>query len=126
MSSPEDVDRGTALTEVTTAFERYEAALQENDVATLMSLFWEDPRTIRASMDGLLVGSEEIDAFRRGRPLQDFRRTSRRVEMAALSDDVVIVALEWERGGTVGHQTQTWLRTQEGWRVAMGHVSTMR
>ncbi len=124
--SSEDVDRGTVLAEVTTAFERYEAALQENDVATLIALFWDDPRTIRASTDGLLVGSEEISAFRRGRPLQDFRRTPRRVEIAVLSNDVVIVALEWERSGTVGHQTQTWLRTPEGWRVAMGHVSTMR
>jgi hypothetical protein len=42
-----EIDLPEVVGEVTTAFNRYEKALGENDVVTLNSIFRNDPRTIR-------------------------------------------------------------------------------
>lgn len=114
-----------ALAELREAFERYERALQDNDVDVLIGLFWDDPRAVRAAPNGLLVGNDEIATFRRARQVVDPRRETRRLEITLLTSDVGISALHWARDGSSGFQTQTWIRTPAGWRVAMGHVSAL-
>ena len=41
------LDRPEVLAQVQAAFERYERALVEGDVAVLTELFWDDPRCVR-------------------------------------------------------------------------------
>jgi hypothetical protein len=55
------------LAEVTAAFERYEKALNSNDVATLDELFWNNPNTLRFGVGEQLYGYDQIAAFRAGR-----------------------------------------------------------
>lgn len=121
MTSPAELE--AAEEEVRLVYDEYERAVQQNDAETLISLFWDSPKTVRAAPNGFLVGAAEIAAFRRARPAADYRRVEKRLEVTALTSDVVMAALVSERTGTTGFQTQTWLRTPDGWRVAMGHVS---
>jgi ketosteroid isomerase-like protein len=111
--------------EVRAAFDAYERALNENDVETLTSLFWQDPRVTRLTADGGAYGVDAIAAFRRGRDVSDIRRELLRVEIVALSPDVAVATAEYRRlgSGRRGGQSQTWLRTPEGWRIASAHVS---
>ena len=53
--------------EVTAAFNRYEKALNTNDVVTLDSLFWKSPQTLRYGIGEQLYGHDQIAAFRAGR-----------------------------------------------------------
>ena len=53
--------------EVRAAVARYEAALAADDLAALDALFAAGPTTLRADAGGVLVGSERISEFRRGR-----------------------------------------------------------
>ena len=56
------------VAEVTAAFERYEKAINANDVAVLDALFWNDPRVIRYSLTDNAYGYEAIHASRLARP----------------------------------------------------------
>ena len=62
-----DIDLPEVVAEVRAAFDRYEKALGENDVAALDAIFWKNPRTIRYGGTENLYGYEEIMAFRAGR-----------------------------------------------------------
>jgi hypothetical protein len=80
MSEPMDIDQPDVVAEVTAAFERYEQALVSNDVATLNSLFRDDPRTIRYGGGENLYGHDAIKRFRAARsPLGLARTRSRTV-----------------------------------------------
>jgi hypothetical protein len=70
-----DIDRPDVVAEVTLAFERYERALMENDVATLNALFRDDPRTIRYGSTEILYGHGAIAAFRVARSPVGLART---------------------------------------------------
>ena len=72
---PMDIDLPDVVAEVTAAFERYERALVANDVATLNSLFRDDPRTIRYGVGENLYGYDEIKAFRGARSPVGLART---------------------------------------------------
>ena len=58
------INEPAVVAEVAAAFERYEAALIGNDVATLDALFWEGPHTIRYGIGENLYGPAEIAAKR--------------------------------------------------------------
>ena len=62
-----EINNPTVLAEVTAAFERYEKALNGNDVATLDELFWNNPNTLRFGVGEQLYGYDQIAAFRAGR-----------------------------------------------------------
>ena len=55
------------VAEVTAAFNRYEKALNTNDVVTLDELFWKSPHTLRFGVGEQLYGHDQIAAFRAGR-----------------------------------------------------------
>ena len=75
MSKPMDIDLPDVVAEVTAAFERYERALMANDVATLNSLFRDDPRTIRYGGGENLYGHAAISSFRAARSPLGLART---------------------------------------------------
>lgn len=116
------------LAEVRALCTQYETALVENDVAVLDALFWDAPTTIRYGVSENLYGYDAIKAFRAGRPSAGLDRTVIRHEIVTYGRDTATSCLEFSRDGaaTTGRQTQTWVRTDAGWRVVAAHVSQMR
>lgn len=113
------------VAEVTAAFERYERALNANDVIVLDETFWASPHTIRYGLAENLYGRDEILAFRKGRELKDIERRLLRAVITTFGRDFATANCEFERvqSGRRGRQSQTWVRTPEGWRVVSAHVS---
>src|SRR3954465_11318410 len=105
------------------AFWEYERALMADDVPTLDRLFGPGSGTLRGDADGLLVGHDQISAFRSGRGGAPPRRIVQTHAQAADDDHALVVAVtELARGGR-GQQTQMWVRTHDGWKVTAAHVS---
>jgi hypothetical protein len=111
--------------QVRQAFERYERALNENDVAVLDELFWDSPHTVRYGVAEQLYGYQAIAAFRSGRDPQGLERELTRVVITAFGRDFATASCEYRRlaSGRTGRQMQTWARFPEGWRVVAAHVS---
>jgi ketosteroid isomerase-like protein len=118
-------DETSVVDEIRSAFDGYEAALQANDVAALTGCFWQDPRVVRLTSEGGAYGIGEIEAFRNARDPRDLAREITRVEIVALSRDIGVATAEYRRlgSGRRGGQSQVWMRTQAGWRIASAHVS---
>jgi len=113
------------LAEVRQAVDLYEVALMANDLAALDAFFWVSPLTVRYGVSENLYGFDEIAAFRVGRVGGSPARERVRTEIVAIGPDAAIANVEFTRTGTGrnGRQTQTWIRTPEGWRIASAHVS---
>lgn len=111
------------LAEVTAHFNRYEQALVSNDVAVLGALFQNSPHTIRYGVAENLYGYDEIQAFRQARPSVGLERTLKRTEITSYGRDFATANCEFVRGARSGRQSQTWMRTPQGWRVISAHVS---
>ena len=121
-----EIDLPEVVAEVRAAFERYEAALVSNDVATLDELFLRDARTIRYGVGENLYGYDEVAAFRAGRPSFNLARALSRTTITTYGRDFAVVATLFHRDaapGKVGRQMQSWVRFPEGWRVVAAHVS---
>jgi hypothetical protein len=108
----------------------YETALVENDVDTLMKMFWGAPEVMRFGVTENLYGIAELEAFRRGRPSVGLARTVKRLDIVAFGKDVGSITLEFERLATDGkvirgRQSQVWIRMPEGWRIVAAHVSLL-
>lgn len=121
----DEATRHQAEAEVRAAFDAYETALNTNDVEALITAFAADPKTVRMTTDGGLFGIDEIAAFRKGREVSDIGRTLTRVEINAVSEQVVVAVANYTRthSGKKGSQTQVWHRRPEGWRIVAAHVS---
>lgn len=115
------------LAEVTAAFERYERALVGNDVVVLDELFWNHALTLRYGATENLYGWDAIRAFRAGRPVQGLDRTLMNTVITTYGRDFATANTEFQRvnATSTGRQSQTWMRTPEGWRVVCAHVSLL-
>jgi hypothetical protein len=113
------------VAEVRQAFERYEKALVTNDVATLIELFWNSPHTLRYGATENLYGIEQIAAFRQNRSPVGLERRLRNTLITTFGRDFATANTEFEReeASRSGRQSQTWVRTDAGWRVVAAHVS---
>lgn len=122
-----DINLPDLVAEVTAAFERYERALVTNDVAVLDELFWNSPHTLRYGATENLYGYEAICAFRAGRSPQGLARTILRTVITTYGHDLASANIEFLRDGSTrtGRQSQTWMRTPEGWKVVAAHVSLL-
>lgn len=122
-----DINLPDVLAEVTAAVERYEAALVSNDVQVLDTLFWNSPHTLRYGAGENLYGYDEIRAFRAQRSPQGLAREVLRTVITTYGQDFATANLEFQREGStrIGRQSQTWMRTPQGWRVVAAHVSLM-
>lgn len=115
------------LAEVEAACARYERALVGNDVAVLDELFWRSEHTLRYGASENLYGYDAIAAFRAARSSAGLARTVTRSVVTTFGTDFATANLEFERdGGRVrGRQSQTWVRTHDGWRIVAAHVSLL-
>jgi hypothetical protein len=120
-----EIDSPEVVAEVRAAFDRYEKALNDNDVPTLNATFRDDPRTIRYGGAEILYGYAEIKAFRTARTPPGTRTISKTVISTYGRDHAVASTLfhRPSQPGKVGRQMQTWVRFPEGWRVVAAHVS---
>jgi hypothetical protein len=119
------IDDPEVLAEVRAAVDAYETALMTNDVEALDGAFWAAPQTVRYGVAENLYGFDEIAAFRVGRAGGSPPRERLRTEIVALGRDVAVANVEFVRTdtGRNGRQSQTWLRTAQGWKVVAAHVS---
>jgi hypothetical protein len=118
-------DQATVL-EVRTAFDRYEKALGENDVAVLDELFHDAGTTIRYGMGENLYGSSAIKAFRGARSPAGLARTIDKTVITTYGRDFAVASTLFKRAsapGKIGRQMQTWVKFPQGWRVVAAHVS---
>lgn len=122
-----DINLPDVLAEVTHYSTLYEQALVSNDVAMLDELFWNSPHTLRYGATENLYGFDAICTFRAGRPAQGLERTILKSVITTYGRDAATVNLEFQRTGSVqtGRQSQTWIRTPQGWRVVAAHVSLL-
>jgi hypothetical protein len=126
MTTPE-INLPDVLAEVEAVFARYEHALVHNEVEVLDELFWASPTTLRYGATENLYGYEAIQAFRASRPAQGLARELLRVAITTYGRDFATANCEFRREGSerTGRQSQTWMRTAEGWRVVAAHVSLL-
>jgi hypothetical protein len=113
------------VAEVRAAFERYEMALNANDVDVLDASFWNDPRVIRYSLTDNAYGFEAIHASRLSRPKTALKRVLTNTVITTFGRDLATVNTERLESGRLGRQSQTWVRMPDGWRVVSAHVSFM-
>jgi hypothetical protein len=123
-----DINNPEIVAEVTAVFERYETALVTNDVTTLNELFWVNSLTLRYGIAENLYGHDEISGYRQDRPPNSLARTLRHTVITTYGRDFATANTEFLRDSlpNVGRQSQTWMRTPDGWRVVSAHVSVMR
>ncbi|MGX7345591.1 oxalurate catabolism protein HpxZ [Acetobacter pasteurianus] len=122
-----ELNNPETLRQVEACSDLYERALAENDVQVLDDLFWNGPEVVRYGVGENLYGAEEIAAFRRSRkggspPRRNLRRT-----ITAIGNESAVVSLEFQREGSdrIGRQMQTWILTDNGWKILAAHVSLM-
>jgi hypothetical protein len=122
-----EINLPDVVAEVTAQSDRYEKALTSNDVAVLDELFWNSPHTLRYGATENLYGYEEIANFRSGRPSKGLEREVLKQVITTYGSDFATVNLEFRRAGSdrTGRQSQTWMRTPQGWRVVSAHVSLL-
>ena len=120
-----EIDIPEVVAEVTRAFARYEAALGSNDIAVLEDSFWDDPRVLRYALHDNGYGPAAIAQARRTRGNVDLRRTLMRTVITTFGRDFATANTEFrrEQSGREGRQSQTWVRTDKGWKVVSAHVS---
>ena len=116
------------LAEVTAAVDAYEVALMTNDVEALDGFFRDAPETVRYGVAENLYGFEAIAAFRIGRSGGSPQRSRLRTEITTFGRDFAVANVEFLREGAKrpGRQSQAWIRTQNGWKVASAHVSLLQ
>ena len=115
------------VAEVTAAFMEYQRAVDTNDAATMNRLFWSSPSTVRFGPNGTLVGHAALSAFRLGRTQQGVARKLQNTVITTFGRDYAATNTESTKPGSsaVSRQSQCWIRTPDGWRIAAAHVSEM-
>jgi AtzH-like len=123
------IDLPEVVAEVKEAYDRYNQAVNSNNVAVLDATFRNDARTIRYGQAENLYGYKQIEAFRgANRPPAGPPRTLSKTVITTYGRDFAVASTLTHRASTpgkVGRQMQTWVRFPEGWRVVAAHVSTI-
>jgi hypothetical protein len=129
MIQPNEVNLPDVLTELRELYPRYERALLDNDVETLLAMFWASPEVMRFGVTENLYGEDELEAFRKARPSTNLARTIKRLDIVSFGRDLGSITLEFERetakGLSCGRQSQVWVRLEQGWRIVSAHVSLL-
>ena len=119
-----DVNIPEVVAEVTEAFMRYQRAVDDNDVEAMNTLFWNSPFTVRFGPNGTLIGHDAIAVFRSRPRTLAAPRTLRNTVITTFGRDFAATNTETTRPGQqVSRQSQAWIRTPQGWRIAAAHVS---
>lgn len=103
------------VTEMLAAFNAYERALMDDDVAAMDEQFHDAPTTTRYGVGEVLYGAEEIRAFRRSRGGSPQRRLGL-LAIATYGRDFATTNVEFFREGSDrrGRQSRAWVRFADG------------
>ena len=127
LKAHDEVDIPEVLSELAAMFDLYEKALISNDIETLNNLFWESASTVRYGTREFerQYGHEAIAAFRVQRGAVNQLRTLTNQRITTFGPDFGITNTEFKSAGSekIGRQSQTWVRTENGWKIASAHVS---
>jgi len=122
-----EIDIPEVLAELVAAFESYERALIDNDIAGVNALFWDNTLTLRygTRISEIQYSQQEIAEFRIGRGAIDQQRVLRNRRITTFGRDFGVANTEFIPAGSdrIGRQSQTWLRTADGWKIVSAHVS---
>jgi len=116
------INDSVILAEVEAVFAAYERALTSNDVTALIDFFWQSPHAVRYGATENLYGWEQIANFRKQRPAPAARILLNTV-ITTYGTDYANASTEFKRGDVHGRQSQSWIRTAQGWKIAAAHVS---
>lgn len=123
------INDSEVVAELSALYPRYEQALINNDVDTLVAMFWAGEQVMRFGATENLYGPDELEAFRKARPVANLARTITRMDIVSFGRNFASITLEFEResaGGMLrGRQSQVWIRMPEGWRIVQAHVSLL-
>jgi Protein of unknown function (DUF3225) len=119
------LDRPEVVAQVLAAFDRYEQALIDGDVAVLTELFWDDPRCVRFGVADRQRGGRQIAAWRRRHPSAPPGRRLYDTQVLVVDEHTAVVTTLFDHpdGAVEGRQSQTWVRFDPGWQVVAAHVS---
>ncbi len=119
------INQAAMLAELEQVSDRYETALQANDLETLDALFWQDERVMRVAAKDELTGIEAIRRYRSARPLAELARERLDRHIASFGDHTAVVNVLFRRvaDGRIGRQSQTWVRIEGLWRIVFAHIS---
>jgi hypothetical protein len=122
-----EIDLADVKAELSEAFDAYELALTTNDIARVNELFWESDLTVRYGVreNERQYSHAEIAQFRLQRGAVNRPRVLRNRRITTFGRDMGIANTEYLIAGSdrIGRQSQTWVRTQEGWKIVGAHVS---
>ncbi|MDB5510192.1 MAG: hypothetical protein JWL93_2661 [Hyphomicrobiales bacterium] len=121
-----DINRPDVVEDVTKAFLAYQEAVDANDFATMNTLFWNSPSTVRFGPVGTLIGHAAISSYRKERKGRTtIKRILQNTVITTFGSDFAATNTETVRPGESGisRQSQCWIRTPDGWRIASAHVS---
>jgi ketosteroid isomerase-like protein len=121
-----EINNPEIVAEITAAWERYNRAVNANDVAVMNELFWDAAQTVRYGAGENLYGHAEIAQFRGSRKGPIDRAIGRAV-ITTFGRDFATAFCETQIAGSAkrGRQSHTWVRTDAGWRIVAAHVSSM-
>ncbi len=113
------------VAEVQAEFDRYERALRAHDVETLNRFFLDDPTTIRYGVAEHAYGANAIHAYRAAASPLAPGRELQHTTIITVGTCAASVSTEFTSPTTrmIGRQSQTWVRTQAGWKIIAAHVS---
>jgi len=114
------------VAELKETFERYNQAIESGDSTALNGFFWNSELTVRFGPREHLFGYDEISNFRTGVWKPGAPRVVDRLAVTTFGRDFGTTnALFRDASGQVTRQSQVWVRTQDGWRIAAAHVSLL-
>lgn len=122
-----EINLPDVVQELTEAFNAYERALTTNDIAKVNDLFWDSTLTMRY---GIREGEHHYNhaaiaefrikrgAVNQPRILQNLRITTFGRDSGTANTEFIVAG-----SGKIGRQSQTWVRTDRGWKIVSAHVS---
>ena len=121
----QEINHPSVLKELTEAFELYEHALINNDVAALDAFFWDSEHTIRFGATENLYGFKEIQDFRKNRLAHGLDRTITRKVITTFGLNFGTASIEFRRPHLtkIGRQMQTWVKLNGAWCVVAAQIS---
>lgn len=113
--------------ELLAEFDAYERALASNDIESVNAFFWDNAMTLRyGTRDGECHYSHaDIAEFRLKRGAVNQARNTKNQRIMTFGRDFGTTNIEYRSPGSerVGRQSQTWARTDDGWKIVSAHVS---
>src|ERR1051325_1918333 len=94
-------------------------------IETMNELFWTSPFTVRFGPNGTLIGHDAIANHRQMRMAAAGSRALRNTVITTFGRNFATTNTETMKTAKpgVGRQSQAWIRTSRGWRIAAAHVS---